>query len=771
MINKSKLSFQIEVNRVLQILSNDIYDSPYALLRENIQNAFDAIVIRQYKSKKVFSPEINVTIGNGRITIKDNGVGMNEEIITNNFWKAGSSGKNTEEARMAGVVGTFGIGAMANFGVCTSLRVITHYMEGKETIETFAKRESLSVTEECIDLTKRDEVREPGTEVIAELDKNVNLTMEKAIDYLNPYVRYIKIPVFINGRKISGDSYGNFGEFPATNLSYKKSEEIQHLNQKFTLELTISKSYLVAVHCTNIHISNKLIAGDIALSQGVPGIYGLRNSFGLAPVPIGTNFNLGGVVNLSSLHPTAGREALSRESIEMVKSIISVCEMKIAQIISEQSFSDLNAGFLSYVVNTKKYDLAKNIRIEVKPEEDERWPLWKVKPVINGKKVYYFGGKDSKIINMFGGENSYLLILSQENPRRRIQLEYLKSRMIEEAPNQATVTNTYSVGQLRTAEVAVLVRITTILFDDYLIADSKVEFAEISHGVSNLVEKENDTIKIYLSRDSNSVKHVVQTYDTAYEVFDGFVKDLVRNQLYQKFAEYVPSSTRQGAETLHKILMKNRELYKYESSDQGKFESLLTDLVAGQSNLQEVIVKSTYIYQSHTQMVGSAQVGTIESEIPSIIDTDLSEEAIDSLAPFPPIIRLSTNSPKKILSTDKPYHQLNDFVLFISLSDKVYRSHKDFFLEPHTTKVIWSMHRVVYIFTHASNKLSLYYDLELKERLGNETTGGCQIPTTTVVIANQIYIPIPNDLKDYFEVKEGPKEFYVRYDIIADSRI
>jgi molecular chaperone HtpG len=170
-------------------------------------------------------------------------------------------------------------------------------------------------------------------------------------------------------------------------------------------------------------------------------------------------------------------------------------------------------------------------------------------------------------------------------------------------------------------------------------------------------------------------------------------------------------------------------------------------------------------------MVGSAQVGTIESEIPSIIDTDLSEEAIDSLAPFPPIIRLSTNSPKKILSTDKPYHQLNDFVLFISLSDKVYRSHKDFFLEPHTTKVIWSMHRVVYIFTHASNKLSLYYDLELKERLGNETTGGCQIPTTTVVIANQIYIPIPNDLKDYFEVKEGPKEFYVRYDIIADSRI
>ena len=41
-----KLNFQIEVSKVLEILSNDIYDSPYALLRENIQNAYDAILMR-----------------------------------------------------------------------------------------------------------------------------------------------------------------------------------------------------------------------------------------------------------------------------------------------------------------------------------------------------------------------------------------------------------------------------------------------------------------------------------------------------------------------------------------------------------------------------------------------------------------------------------------------------------------------------------------------------------------------------------------------------
>ena len=35
---------------------------------------------------------------------------MNEDVLQNNFWKAGSSGKNNDLAKKAGVVGTFGIG-------------------------------------------------------------------------------------------------------------------------------------------------------------------------------------------------------------------------------------------------------------------------------------------------------------------------------------------------------------------------------------------------------------------------------------------------------------------------------------------------------------------------------------------------------------------------------------------------------------------------------------------------------------------------------------
>ncbi len=88
MAEKGKLSFQIEVRRILEILSNDIYDSPYALLRENIQNGYDAILMRkQFSPNEGFKPLIKVNINEEVITIEDNGIGMNEEIVANNYWK------------------------------------------------------------------------------------------------------------------------------------------------------------------------------------------------------------------------------------------------------------------------------------------------------------------------------------------------------------------------------------------------------------------------------------------------------------------------------------------------------------------------------------------------------------------------------------------------------------------------------------------------------------------------------------------------------------
>src|ERR1700689_4593595 len=113
----SGIVFQVETKRVLQILARDIYDSPLALIRENVQNAYDAVRMRFVASGTLAQDaRIEVRILDDEISISDNGVGMCETVLRENFWKSGSRGKHSEAARSAGVVGTFGIGAMANFG-------------------------------------------------------------------------------------------------------------------------------------------------------------------------------------------------------------------------------------------------------------------------------------------------------------------------------------------------------------------------------------------------------------------------------------------------------------------------------------------------------------------------------------------------------------------------------------------------------------------------------------------------------------------------------
>ncbi len=75
----SQIPFLVETTRVLEILSKQIYDSPYAMVRENVQNAYDAILMRAKSETKPLSDYlIQITATPTRIEIADNGIGMSD---------------------------------------------------------------------------------------------------------------------------------------------------------------------------------------------------------------------------------------------------------------------------------------------------------------------------------------------------------------------------------------------------------------------------------------------------------------------------------------------------------------------------------------------------------------------------------------------------------------------------------------------------------------------------------------------------------------------
>ena len=103
--------------------------------------------MRQARGQK-FTPSIELSVTAVDITVADNGIGMTPEEIEENYWYAGRSGKNTAEAREAGVVGTFGIGAMANFGIADELIVESESaVDGTRTRSSVRKADLSTDTE------------------------------------------------------------------------------------------------------------------------------------------------------------------------------------------------------------------------------------------------------------------------------------------------------------------------------------------------------------------------------------------------------------------------------------------------------------------------------------------------------------------------------------------------------------------------------------------------------------------------------------------------
>ena len=204
---KEQIAFDLETSRILQILSSEIYDSPKAFLRENVQNAYDAILMRCTAQDIPLSERsIAITVEPGRLIVQDDGIGMNDDVLKNNFW-AGSSGKRSELAQRSGVIGTFGIGAMANFGVCTALRVETRHIDSNVTLISYAKRDNLRIAQNCIDLEHIADGRGPGTIVVADLDPSFSIDEASVCDYLRQYVRFLPVPLLVNGKRISGENF------------------------------------------------------------------------------------------------------------------------------------------------------------------------------------------------------------------------------------------------------------------------------------------------------------------------------------------------------------------------------------------------------------------------------------------------------------------------------------------------------------------------------------------------------------------------------------
>ena len=769
MTTPAKIPFSVEIGRMIEVLAAQIYPSPFALLRENVQNSFDAILLRRHLGQ-TFVPSIAVVIEPQRIGVADNGIGMSDQELSMHFWRAGSSSKNTSEARAAGVVGTFGIGAMANFGIAEELVVESQSAVNGVRTRCRAQRSTLSVTQDCIDVEPLEAQETPGTEVWATMQPGKAIDVAQAVSYLKAFVEYLDIEVTINGELVSRQPIENAVARLAESWRYEGSQVSVGAHLVADVELTGSPAGELRIDLANIHLDASPVSGRMVLRQGRGALRTFRSRFGLATAGISSVYGFGGIADFLFLQPTAGREALTTESLQALQRLASPIDDFVSLKLAERVESNASAAFVSWAGSRGRWDLCGNLRTRIEPGDSAT--LVEICERSQEIPVIVYPGTDASTIALASIERP-MVLLSRGAPRREMELSYLRSRgKVSEMTDEPTVQSETPVAEYSLSESALAFRLSSILSTDYFLS-ADIRFGKISHALPILARKAVSPVSIVLDPAGHSVRLMLDVYDREYIAFGHMAKDFVRNVIFPKISDLVPSATRQGAEAFLKSIQRSREIFEYETADLENLASLWQDYLNGKISMAQASTRSGAVQKSY-QVLDATVAAAVRDVVPDVVDNERQMRGEEESRPLygaaPSIQRLDIETPSKLLTIPDSEEPLNGYRCFIAVTDRVREERGEFFLQPHRTSVVWGGQKALFIFEHHSGNFGLYYDVQTTGLIAGQSGGGA-FETSTIVMKNRIFIPVPDGLRSSLLPTAGEKKkLEVRCDILYTDR-
>lgn len=188
----SKQEFKAESKKLLDMMINSIYTHKEIFLREIISNASDAIDKLYYKelseqktglTRDDFRISISIDKDERKLTISDNGIGMDRDELETNLGTIAKSGsfdfKNENEAKDdIDIIGQFGVGFYSAFMVSDHVEVVSR---------KFGSDEAYSWTSDGADgyTIEKAEKDGHGTDIILHIKEDTE--EEKYDDYLDQY--------------------------------------------------------------------------------------------------------------------------------------------------------------------------------------------------------------------------------------------------------------------------------------------------------------------------------------------------------------------------------------------------------------------------------------------------------------------------------------------------------------------------------------------------------------------------------------------------------
>ena len=421
--NSDTFEVGIEFPSVLEAMSKHIYDTPYAFLRENLQNAVDASRMqarRQQIPPSDPSLRIDISVDDNTVRIRDRGIGMSPDDLRYLFWKIGASGKRNEEARAAGCVGMFGIGGFANFGVCNKLVVTSksEFAPGERTeLSRFEIENAVSLPQ--VAHQQSDEASPRGT--IVEGVLQVPADSDGLRQFIQEIVRYCRELIYFDGELISGSSAD-----PELNGDAADNSQTWYQNG---IQVT-GKLYEINQQTLGASLDGLLLGGNHSRISAVlrfegSGIDARKQGFKLCSTTVPTMIGVSGFIDCDLLSPTAGRDSLNAKSTTTLAKIVSTMERAaVLAVLESSALIDQHTRIFRYIRSNR---LVQQIgKVTVQSAAGGWFTLGEVlSRAMRGTQVYFGTAGNAALINILQARGHIVLNLPADNHKAAAIREFL----------------------------------------------------------------------------------------------------------------------------------------------------------------------------------------------------------------------------------------------------------------------------------------------------------------------------------------------------------
>ena len=211
---KKTVKFETEVSKLLDIVANSLYTEKEIFLRELISNSSDACEKLRYVSQtdskapktNKFQIRIHLNEKNKTISIKDNGIGMDDKDMQSNLGTIAKSGTEEFIKKMGdkkgdiNQIGKFGVGFYSSFMVSDQVVVRSKkYDSSIGYLWTSDGKGTFSIEE--------TEYNEIGTEITLSIKKDEKefLSKYKIEEIIKKYSDFVPFPIFVTSEEDKND--------------------------------------------------------------------------------------------------------------------------------------------------------------------------------------------------------------------------------------------------------------------------------------------------------------------------------------------------------------------------------------------------------------------------------------------------------------------------------------------------------------------------------------------------------------------------------------